>query len=101
MNDILVPCLGSAIRPAIAKSPRRYSLAALRCLLAARRRQARFRFDLKRIASDNPHLIDDIGLTKDVVEAEIAKLPFWQRRGENDLPQTERAAPWIALSLRL
>ena len=79
MNDILVPCAGPAIRPAIGRTPRRYSLAALPSFLAARRRQARFRFDLKRIASDNPHLIDDIGLTRDVVEAEIAKLPFWQR----------------------
>jgi uncharacterized protein YjiS (DUF1127 family) len=31
------------------------------------------------MATDNPHLIDDIGLTKEEVEAEIAKLPFWQR----------------------
>jgi len=75
MNDTLAPCIG----PTIGRTPRRYSLAALRGLLAARRRQARFRFDLKRMAMENPHLIDDIGLTKDVVEAEIAKLPFWQR----------------------
>jgi len=79
MNNMLAPCLEPALRPAMHKRPRRYSLAALRGFLAARRRQARFRFDLKRIASDNPHLIDDIGLTKDMVEAEIAKLPFWQR----------------------
>jgi uncharacterized protein YjiS (DUF1127 family) len=30
------------------------------------------------MATDNPHLIDDIGLTKRQVEAEIAK-PFRQR----------------------
>jgi uncharacterized protein YjiS (DUF1127 family) len=35
--------------------------------------------DLKRMLRDNPHLIDDIGLTRQQVEAEIAKLPFWQR----------------------
>ena len=57
----------------------RYSLSALRSLIALRREQAYFRFELKRIAKDNPHLIDDIGLTRKEVEAEIAKLPFWQR----------------------
>ncbi|UCI29182.1 DUF1127 domain-containing protein [Mesorhizobium sp. B2-8-5] len=61
------------------KGRRRYSLSALRSLLAERRKQAYFRFGLKRMATDNPHLIDDIGLTKEEVEAEIAKLPFWQR----------------------
>ena len=30
------------------------------------------------MSKDNPDLIDDIGLTKRQVEAEIAK-PFWQR----------------------
>jgi uncharacterized protein YjiS (DUF1127 family) len=29
------------------------------------------------MSKDNPHLIDDIGLTRRRVEAEIAK-PFWQ-----------------------
>lgn len=79
MNDTLLPCQGLAVRPAIRTRPRRYSLAALRSLLAAHRKQARFRFDLKRMATDNPHLIDDIGLTRWQVEEEIAKLPFWQR----------------------
>ena len=41
--------------------------------------QTRFRWDLKRISEANPHLIDDIGLTRRQVEEEIAKLPFWQR----------------------
>ncbi|WP_198021628.1 DUF1127 domain-containing protein [Mesorhizobium sp. WSM3224] len=58
---------------------RRYSLAALRSFVAARRERAYFRFELKRMAADNPHLIDDIGMTRSQVEAEIAKLPFWQR----------------------
>jgi uncharacterized protein YjiS (DUF1127 family) len=79
MNDILVPCADLTTRPAMPKGARRYSLAAFRDLIAVRRKEARFRFDLRRIARDNPHLIDDIGLTKDEVEAEIAKLPFWQR----------------------
>jgi len=47
--------------------------------IAAWRERTRFRLELRRIARDNPHLIDDIGLTKKEVEAEIAKLPFWQR----------------------
>ena len=48
-------------------------------MIAAFREQARFRWDLKRISETNPHLIDDIGLTRRQVEEEIAKLPFWQR----------------------
>ena len=79
MNDMLVSRAELTARPAVPKGAWRYSLAALRSLLAARRRRTRFRFDLKRIATDNPHLIDDIGMTKEDVEAEIAKLPFWQR----------------------
>jgi uncharacterized protein YjiS (DUF1127 family) len=54
-------------------------LATLRSMIAAFREQARFRWDLKRISETNPHLIDDIGLTRRQVEEEIAKLPFWQR----------------------
>lgn len=79
MDDMLVSCAELTGRPAMPKGSRRYGLAALRGFLAARRKQARFRFDLKRMATDNPYLIDDIGLTKEEVEAEIAKLPFWQR----------------------
>ncbi|WP_348628295.1 DUF1127 domain-containing protein, partial [Mesorhizobium sp. M4A.F.Ca.ET.050.02.1.1] len=60
------------------RAPRR-SLTSLRGTIAAWRRQARFRWDLKRISETNPHLIDDIGLTRRQVEEEIAKLPFWQR----------------------
>jgi uncharacterized protein YjiS (DUF1127 family) len=78
MNDSFAPstCLAT---PTMHTGRSRYSLSALRSLIAERRKQARFRFDLKRMAADNPHLIDDIGLTKEEVEAEIAKLPFWQR----------------------
>ena len=79
MNGILAPCALFAARPTEIKGRRRYSLSALRSLIALRREQAYFRFELKRIAKDNPHLIDDIGLTRKEVEAEIAKLPFWQR----------------------
>ena len=56
---------------------RRHSLANLRNIIAVWRARRRFRWDLEQIARDNPHLIDDIGLTKRQVEAELAK-PFWQ-----------------------
>lgn len=39
--------------------------------------RAYVRGQLARIARDNPELIDDIGLTKADIAAEIAK-PFWQ-----------------------
>ena len=57
MDDMLVSCAELAGRPAMPKGSRRYGLAALRGFLAARRKQARFRFDLKRMATDNPYLI--------------------------------------------
>ena len=60
-------------------SRRRYSLTTLRNTIAAWRERTYFRWDLKRISEANPHLIDDIGLTRRQVEEEIAKLPFWQR----------------------
>ncbi|ODA97345.1 hypothetical protein BFX40_05065 [Mesorhizobium sp. SEMIA 3007] len=60
-------------------SRRRYSLATLRNTIAAWRQKTRYRWDLKRISEVNPHLIDDIGLTRREVDEEIAKLPFWQR----------------------
>jgi uncharacterized protein YjiS (DUF1127 family) len=60
-------------------SHRHYSLAALRSIIATWRERTRFRWELKQMSKDNPHLIDDIGLTRRQVEAEIAKLPFWQR----------------------
>ncbi|RWL91709.1 MAG: DUF1127 domain-containing protein [Mesorhizobium sp.] len=79
MNDSFAPSTCLAAVPATHMGRRRYGLAALRSLIAEHRKQAYFRFELKRMARDNPHLIDDIGLTKKEVEAEIAKLPFWQR----------------------
>ena len=48
-------------------------LAALRSAIATWREQTHFRWELKRISKDNPHLIDDIGLTRRQVEEEIAK----------------------------
>ncbi|MCA1404451.1 DUF1127 domain-containing protein [Ensifer sp. IC3342] len=82
MND--TPTFGSAAhqpaRPGMLTdvSRRHYSLATLQSILATWDERIRFRWDLEQKAKDNPHLIDDIGLTKDQVEAEIAK-PFWRR----------------------
>jgi uncharacterized protein YjiS (DUF1127 family) len=80
MNDTLATvqhCAARSAAPVGRASPRR--LAALRSMIAAWREQAHFRWELKRISEANPHLIDDIGLTRRQVEEEIAKLPFWQR----------------------
>ncbi len=59
-------------------SRRHYSLATLRSIIATWRWRMRYRWELEQRSQANPHLIDDIGLTKRQVEAEIAK-PFWQR----------------------
>jgi uncharacterized protein YjiS (DUF1127 family) len=84
MNDTptLAPALHQAARPTTPVAPaemsrRRYSLAALRNIIATWSEQVRFRRKLAQLAKDNPYLIDDIGLTKWQVEAEIAKR-FWQ-----------------------
>ena len=82
MSNILASAPHQAARPgtfARLASHRLYSLAALRGMIVARRERTRFRWDLKRISEASPHLIDDIGLTRQQVEEEIAKLPFWQR----------------------
>jgi uncharacterized protein YjiS (DUF1127 family) len=84
MNNTLASAPHQAARPETPVAPndmshRRYSLATLRSTIASWRQRTRFRWDLKRMAKDNPHLIDDIGLTNRQVEEEIAKLPFWQR----------------------
>lgn len=58
-----------------ARVPRR--LAVLRGMLAIWTARKRLRWDLERKLRDDPHLIDDIGLTARQAEAEIAK-PFWK-----------------------
>ena len=66
-------------RLAAAEAPRRYyGLTALRSTMAAWSERARFRWALAQMAKDNPHLIDDIGLTSWQVEEEITKR-FWRR----------------------
>jgi uncharacterized protein YjiS (DUF1127 family) len=84
MNDTLASAPHQAAWPGtpmglVEASRRRYGLATLRSIIATWREQTRFRWELKQMSKDNPHLIDDIGLTRRQVEEEIAKLPFWQR----------------------
>ncbi|GAA4130421.1 DUF1127 domain-containing protein [Aminobacter aganoensis] len=52
-------------------------LATLRGIVDTWRWRMDFRRELQQKSKDNPHLIDDIGLTRRQVEAEIAKR-FWQ-----------------------
>ena len=62
----------------LAEAPRpHYSLATLRSIIATWRARIRFRRQLAQKLKSAPHLIDDMGLTRRQVEAEIAK-PFWQ-----------------------
>jgi uncharacterized protein YjiS (DUF1127 family) len=68
---------GTPVGPAEV-SRRHYSLATLRSIIATWRERIRVRKALEQMSKANPHLIDDIGLTRRQVEAEIAK-PFWQR----------------------
>jgi len=44
--------------------------------LSSWRERQCYRRDLARLSREAPHMIDDIGLTKDEVESELAK-PFW------------------------
>ncbi|PWK60750.1 DUF1127 domain-containing protein [Aminobacter sp. AP02] len=58
--------------------PRQHSsLATWRNIIATWDQRKRFRRDLEQKWKDDPHLIDDIGLTRPQVEAELAK-PFWR-----------------------
>lgn len=79
MND--APALASAPHqaawPGPSMEPARRYLAITRGIIAAWSERVRLRWDLEQMAKANPHLIDDIGLTKRQVEAEIAK-PFWR-----------------------
>jgi uncharacterized protein YjiS (DUF1127 family) len=85
MND--TPTLGSAPHqaawPGMPVGPaevsrRHYSLATLRSIIATWRWRIRYRWELEQRSKANPHLIDDIGVTRRQLEAEIAK-SFWQR----------------------
>lgn len=77
MNDTLVSALHREARPGTPVGPASRRLATLRSIIATWEERKRFRWDLEQMAKANPHLIDDIGLTRRQVAAEIAK-PFWQ-----------------------
>ena len=55
-------------------SRRHYSLATLRSMIATWRERIRFRKELAQKAKANPHLIEDMGLKRWQVEAEIDEL---------------------------
>ncbi|PAQ08211.1 DUF1127 domain-containing protein [Mesorhizobium temperatum] len=81
MNDILASAPHQAARRGMPVRPAEMSrrhLTTLRSIVAAWGERKRFRWELEQMSKDNPHLIDDIGLTRRQVEAEIAK-PFWRR----------------------
>ncbi|MEI5679912.1 MULTISPECIES: DUF1127 domain-containing protein [unclassified Mesorhizobium] len=48
-----------------------------RSIIATWSERIRFRWNLEQMVKANPHLIDDIGLTKRQADEEIAKR-FWQ-----------------------
>jgi uncharacterized protein YjiS (DUF1127 family) len=69
---------GSCLVPLPCPVGRRHSNSpTLRSIIATWSELKRFRWALEQMLKDNPHLIDDIGLTRRQVEAEIAK-SFWQ-----------------------
>ncbi|GLS39971.1 hypothetical protein GCM10010869_55680 [Mesorhizobium tianshanense] len=79
MNNTLASAPHQAARPGtpVGRASRRH-LTTLRSIIATWRERIRFRWELEQMLKANPHLIDDIGLTKRQAEAEIAKR-FWQR----------------------
>ena len=86
MNDT------SRVKPA--EVSRRSCSPTLRSVVATWNERIRFRWDLEQMSKANPHLIDDIGLTRQQVEAEIAK-PFWQ---ESTTSPREDRIPWAAMA---
>jgi uncharacterized protein YjiS (DUF1127 family) len=82
MNDTFASASPQTARPGTPMGPtemphRHYSLVTLQNIVATWSERKRVRWQLKQLSNDNPHLIDDIGLTRQQFEEEIAK-PFWQ-----------------------
>lgn len=83
MTNTLASALHRAARPETAVEPAsRRHLTTLLSILATWhdrtwRERIRFRWQLRQMSKDNPHLIDDIGMTIQQVEGEIAK-HFWE-----------------------
>jgi uncharacterized protein YjiS (DUF1127 family) len=67
---------GTPVGPA-GVSRRHFSLATLRSIIATWSERIRVRWELEQMSKANPHLIDDIGLTRRQVEAQITR-PVWQ-----------------------
>ena len=63
--------------PAGPKSRQPGSFAVLFDLVSTWEERARFRWQLDEMIKANPHLIGDIGLTRQQADTEIAK-PFWR-----------------------
>jgi uncharacterized protein YjiS (DUF1127 family) len=84
MTNTLASAPHCAARPGTPVGPASHRLlTTLRSIVATLRdrswrERVRFRWQLRQMSKDNPHLIDDIGLTIRQVEGEIAK-PFWER----------------------
>ena len=78
MNDTLASAPAAwPEKPVAPANASRGHLTNPRGMIAAWRERIRFRWDLQQMAEANPHLINDIGLTRRQVEAEIVKR-FWQ-----------------------
>ncbi len=78
MTNIFASTPHHPVRPqtSVRPMPRR-ERASPRGLVETWRVRIRFRWSLGQMSEANPHLIDDIGLTKQEAEEEIAK-PFWR-----------------------
>ncbi len=76
MNDRFAAAVRSKPPLAQAGVSHRFQ-ASPRSIIAILEERKRFRLDLERMAKTTRHLIDDIGLTRRQVAAEIAK-PFWR-----------------------
>jgi len=61
----------------VAERPADGSCRRLRDIVAVWEERRRLRFQFEQMSKADPHLIDDIGLTRGQVAAEIAK-PFWR-----------------------
>lgn len=81
MNNTPFPpiALHQSPTPATPRGPTRSHgpIETLRQTVAAWRERNQFRTELERKLNGDPHLIDDIGLTRRQVEEELAR-PFWQ-----------------------
>jgi uncharacterized protein YjiS (DUF1127 family) len=81
-----VPTLDPATYPGVqpetggepaARSHGLFILRGLQRLIARSRARDRFRSEIERKLLDDPHLIDDVGLSRRQIQEELAK-PFWQ-----------------------